>query len=275
MAKRQEIEDLKKLTVESIRDYHVCSLFYKYRYMDQLPEVIEYKRLISNRFHSTLGKVASYFFYRKQAGATAAYKTVVNKWEKLWFPKEMDAYDLAVQKHTIQYGNIATMSNSAVAALELFYNDFVQDEGIPVAIKESYITPMRFDIHLESEVDLILRYPNKRIKAIKWLDNMRHGNMNFMSMEFAAMKIAIDHHLGPDVNVTYHLYDLSSSTRSYVELPQPSQDDMRAFFYWAYQIADSETFVPRRGFTAYCKGCPFDEQCLEFSQWPIGTSAAS
>ena len=269
MARKNEIENLQVLTVDAIRDYHVCELFYKYRYKDQLIEPIDYHRLMVDKFHSTLSKVASYFFYKRQSGTNVSYRSLVNRWEKLWFPKEMDAYDMAVEQHSINHGNLASYSNVAIAAIEAFYNDFSEDPGMPMSIREPFLTPIRSDIHLEGEIDLVLRYPNKRVKVIKWSNNNRNANFNFMGMEFSALKFAINHRMGMDTNATYHLYDLGSANRGFIELPQPSEDDMRALLFWASQISSAERYVPRRGFTAYCRGCPFDKECKEFSQWPV------
>lgn len=266
---RKEIDNIHVVTVDAIRDYHVCELFYRYRYEDELIEPIDYHKLNADRFRSTLSKVVSYYFYKRQAGSNVSYRSLLNRWEKLWFPKEMDAYDMAVQQHSVAQGNLATYSNAAISALEAFYNDFHEDEGVPVSIKEEYLVPLREDIRLQGEIDLVLRYPNGRMRVIKWLGNRLHANHNFMSMEFSALRFAMNHRLGNQINASYHLYDLVAPNRGFVELPQPTGDDMKALLFWATQIAEAESYVPRRGFTAYCRGCPFDKECEEYSQWPI------
>jgi len=258
---------LKTLSVNAIKDYQVCELFYKYRYEDKEPEPLFGREILTLRFENTLKKVASFFFYKKQAGVVPSYNAILNRWEKLWFPKDMTAYDLAVEQHEVAHGNMASYSNVAAAALEEFHDTFAEDESQPILIDEKFLIPIGKDLRLEGSIDLALR-KGDNYKVIKWSAKPKRPGMNALVLDFAALRTAFDHRNDTAKKVSYHLYDLSSGISGFIDTEQPSITDKRALLYWANDIKNNDVFVPRRGFTAYCRGCPFDEQCAAFAGWP-------
>jgi hypothetical protein len=267
MAKAKE-EEVLTLTVPQIKDYMVCELFYNYRYQEKLYERVVGRELMAQRFESTLKKVVSFFFYKKQANITPSYNALLNRWEKLWFPKDMTAYDIAVEQHEIAHNNMLSFSNIAAVSLERFYNDFAKDEGVPMLIDESYLVPLGDKVRLRGSMDLVLRSKGN-YKVIKWSARTRKpGGMNSLMLEFAGQRIAYDHRNNESPRpVRFTLYNLHENP-GFQTVEQPNSDEMKALIYWAKEMRDNEHYVPRRGYTAYCKSCPFDLPCANFKDWP-------
>src|SRR3954469_24970284 len=108
---------------KSILDYQTCARLYDYRHNDQLYEITPKRELLADRFENTLKRVLSFFFYKRQGGITPSYSALLSRWERLWFPKDMSSYDLVIEQHESAYGNMASYSNEAAAALLQFYDD--------------------------------------------------------------------------------------------------------------------------------------------------------
>lgn len=259
------------LTVEAIKDFQVCELFYDFRYRKEENELHIGRELMAQRFENTLKKVASFFFYRKQAGVTPSYNALINRWEKLWFPKDMDAYDLAVEQHEVAHGNLASYSNAAAMALMQFHEDFSEDFSDPILIGESFLITMGPNLRLEGTIDLVLRKAGE-YRVIMWSGKTRRPSVGSLILDFAAQKMAFEYrNENMSRSASYGMYDLASSKPGYVPV-EPSKDDVSALQYWANSIVSKddheEVYVPRRGYTAYCKGCPFDRPCEKWNGWP-------
>lgn len=257
-------EKITTLTVEAVKDYQVCERFYDYRYNDKEPESILGRELIAQRFENTLKRVASFFFYKKQAEIVPSYNALLNRWEKLWFPKDMTAYDLAIEQQDINHGNLSSYSNAAAAALEQFHAIFSKDKSDPILIDEPFTLTLSKNTRLEGRIDLMLRDKN-RCKVIKWTGR-RKGN-NALILDFSAMRMAIDEREVRPKGLEFGLYDLSSVKGKYEEF-EVSQSDVDSLKYWINDIESKDIYVPRRGLTSYCRSCPFDKQCAEWNGWP-------
>jgi hypothetical protein len=251
-----------RLTVQAIKDYQVCSLFYSYRYEDKEYEPLNNRVLMADRFHETLTRVVAFFFYKKQSGVTPSYNAIINRWERLWFPKDMDAYDVAVEQHTVSHGNLTQYSTQAAKGLLKLYEDFEDKSIQPILIDEDYSVPIRSDIILDGTLDLVYRIDGE-YHVIKWVTTQKRPTMPSLVMEFAGTRAAYDHRKPAGQKVNYAIYDLGSDNPGRVDY---DMTDVPAGMieYWAEQAKLGE-FVPRRGYTAYCKGCPFDIPCKGFS----------
>jgi hypothetical protein len=229
---------------------------------------------MSQRYENTLRKVVAFFFYKRQAGVTPSYNALVHRWEKLWFPKEMTAYDLAVEQHEGFHGNYATFSNLAVSALMKFYEDFSKRIGDPVMLDEKFFVPLSKEIKLEGRFDLVLQFRDT-FYVIKWSSSARRLGMSNFIMDFAALKHAFEYrNRGRKYNVVYRLYDVGSQNPGFIEV-EPTDDEVNALVYWAHDINDTRAFVPRRGLTAYCKKCPHDTPCSKFVFPTVNTAHSS
>ena len=259
--------DTKLLTAEMIRDYAICPLYYRFKYEDERYEEMDITALMSERYINTFRKALSFFFYKKQNGTVPSYTALLNRWEKMWFPKDITAYDLAIQQNTAN-NSLSSYSVAATLTMKVFHDDFKNDQGIPVAIMEPFLAPIRHDIRLQGQSDLILKYPNGGYRVIQWMMEKKPNQKAYYPLDLAAQKVGFEHRLSPKLNVEYQVYDLHHETRSFADIDQPTYVEVNQLKYWAGQIADSDDRYPRRGFTRYCRGCPFDEECLGFKDWP-------
>jgi len=257
-------EKIITLTVDAIKDYQVCERFYDYKYNDKEFEYFTGREIMSDRFENTLKRVASFFFYKKQAEIVPSYNALLNRWEKLWFPKDMDAYDLAVEQMDPVHGNLSTYSNQAAAALEQFHNVFSKDKSDPILIDEPYTLTLSRKSRLEGRIDVMLKDKIKT-RVIKW--SGRKIKNNYSILDFTAMRMAIENREVRPKNLEFGVYDLATVKGKYeqFDITNSDEDSLR---YWVNEIETKEVYVPRRGLTPYCKGCAFDKQCSEWSGWP-------
>lgn len=259
------------LTVPAIRDLQVCERYYDYKYQQQEYAPVIGRELLAERFQNTLKRVVSSFFYRKQGGVIPSYNALVNRWERLWFPKNMDAYDLVIQQQESAHGNYASYSNIAVANLMQFYDDFAKDPAEVMLLDEKYVLPLDNNIRLEGSIDLVLRYKGA-FKVIRWSTKVKRPVLGSLNFDFAADKLAYDYRnkSKPGSLVRYYLYDLASSRPGFVEVEDPAVN-CEALLFWARHARDNKVFVPRRGYTTYCRGCPYDDICRTW-KFPSTTS---
>lgn len=257
---------MKELNIEAIKDYEVCALLYNYRHQEKLPETIPSRELFSLKFENTIKSVINFFFYKKQAGITPSYSSLLNRWEKLWFPKDTTAYDLIHEQHESFYGNTSSLTSKAASALLDFYNHHSEDDSIPMAIDQQFWVPVGNKSKIDGKFDLIL-YKNGEYFIYKWVFNFRKSHASLYQMDFAVLHEAFAHKF-PDKISKAHFgyYDILSSSKSFVEY-DTSIEDSKALRYWCSAIEQDDKYVPRRGLTSYCKKCPFDKPCSKWSNW--------
>ena len=267
MSKKPVIDNLLTLSVDSIKDFQTCARLYDYRHAQGLRESIGKRELMAIRFENTLKKVVSFFFYKKQGGTIPSYAALLNRWERLWFPKEMTAYDLAVEQHESAYGNLSSYSNDAAAALLKFYEDFTNDPSIPILIDEEFVLPLKREVRLSGSLDLVLR-KDGGYQVIKWSAKSRRPSMGSLVLDFAAQKAAFDYRNHERrISAEYGLYDLASAKPGFVPF-EVGQEDINALMFWANEAFEEEVYPSRRGLTHYCKSCPFDKMCSTWKEWP-------
>lgn len=256
------------LTVKSIKDYQTCALLYNYRHIENSYEPLGKRTLLDVRFENTLKKIASFFFYKRQAGITPSWSALLNRWERLWFPKDMTAWDIMTDAQDPMHGNVAGYSADATAALLKFHEFFSADNSDALLIDEPFLVQLSSSgMRLEGAFDLVLRSAKtKEYQVIKWLTRGQKTQASDLLMDFAALKYAFDHrNSGRDIKrVTYGSYDLTASAKSTIKVYDIEDTDVNALKYWAREAWEAEVFVPRRGLTSYCRSCPFDIPCSKF-----------
>jgi hypothetical protein len=122
---------------------------------------------------------------------------------------------------------------------------------------------------MEGKFDLVLRRRYEH-RVVQWWSRPRMPSIDQMLMDFAAVKHAYEWDRSSDwqeVNITYWIYNLASPTSALTKI-DVSADDVAAYLYWVRRIRDSEVYVPRRGLTVMCRGCPFDSACASWKKWP-------
>lgn len=260
-----------ELTAEAIRDYQVCSLYYDLRYNQQQSIPISHNKLFVQRFQNTMKRVISFYFFRRQAELPVSYNLLLSKWEKLWFPKGTDAFDLSIEPQDKEY-NLSHYATIAAKSLLRFVDNFKHDKGYPLLIDESFTIPVSKKVKLSGHFDIILQYPGDEYKVIKWIFDRTTPIISDHMFSFVIQKLAWEYRnveRNRKLIASYYLYDLSNSSIDFVPVI-PDQKDINAFMYWIKSIESNEIFIPRRGFTTYCRGCPFDEECKNFTFPAIG-----
>lgn len=253
------------LSADSIRDYQVCSFYFNQKYMLKTSDGGYAREQLAEKFESTLRKVVSFFFYKRQGGIVPSYNALLNRWEKLWFPKNITAYDISIERHESAHGNLASYSNTAAAALLQFYEDFIDYPGDPVMIDEKFLVPLNKELRLEGTFDLMLRKKHN-FQIIRWSTKTKRPASDSFNYDFAAQRIAYEYRNHNKWHPEYLLYDLGSTHPGGVPM-DPTKEDVNTLLYWAneaYHAVNKEKYVPRRGFTTYCRGCEFDKPCRSF-----------
>jgi PD-(D/E)XK nuclease superfamily protein len=258
------------LGTESVRDYQACELFYELRYLHQEREPVEGRSMLQRRYDDSLRKVAAFYFYRRQSGLAPSYNALLKRWEKIWFPKDMDAYDIAVEQHT-SISNFASYASSASMALLRFYETFsgATNFGDPISIDQQFLVSLDRDVRLQGTYDLVLtkRYEHR---VVMWWTRSRVPPIDQLALDFSALKYAYEWDRGRDwqgMSISYWLYNLASPSAALTRV-DINGDDVAQFIYWARRARDTDTFVPRRGLSTYCRGCPFDSLCIGWKKWP-------
>jgi hypothetical protein len=86
-------------------------------------------------------------------------------------------------------------------------------------------------------------------------------------VDFSAMYMGFKLRHPSRVNETNFGYiDLMSNSLDFIEY-EISSEDIDSLEYWCDTMCHKETFVPRRGLTAYCKKCPHDDACSKWIGW--------
>jgi CRISPR/Cas system-associated exonuclease Cas4 (RecB family) len=252
----------------SIRDFQTCARLYDFRHNENLYEPIEKRAELAARFESTLKKVVAFFFYKKQGGQVPSYSALLNRWERLWFPKDVTIYDLSTEQQDVVHGNLASYTAQAATALLNFYEAFAEDEGEPFLIDEEFTFTLE-TVRVSGQFDLILRYrKTNKLKVIKWWGGSKRPHMGSLMVEMSIMRQALESRLEDrKVNATFGYYDLTSTKPTY-HIVEVKKEDLKALSYWVREIRDEEVYPSRRGLTYYCKSCPFNEECLQWKGWP-------
>lgn len=257
---------MKELTIEAIKDYETCALLYDYRHQQKLPETISSRDLFSQKFENTIKSVMNFFFYKKQGGFTPSYSSLLNRWEKLWFPKGTTAYDLTHEQHESFYGNTASLTSKAAAALLDFYNTYSEDDSIPMAIDQQFCIPVGKGTKINGNFDVIL-FKDGEYYIYKWVFNFRHSHASLYQIDFSVLHEAFAHKFPEKISKAHFgYYDILSSNQKFVEY-DINIEDSKSLRYWCSTIEEDEKFVPRRGLTSYCKKCPFDKPCSQWKNW--------
>lgn len=250
------------LTVQDVIDYMVCGLYYDCKVNRKEPMTFDFSVIRNEKFENTMKQVMFHFLFKKQAGIQVEFKTLLKKWEKLWFPKDLTVYDIAVERHAINYDNIHVYSSLAVGALHAFIEHFSDPRLEVMILDEDFIVPLPNHIRLQGKFDIVLR-TGGAYRIIKLISKRNRPKPH--QFEFAALRSAFEHRNDRYLKATYHLYDLAANGNPFVPVLQPTTNDVDALVYWASEIRENPSYVPRRGFTSYCKGCSFDDICRRFT----------
>lgn len=255
------------LDAESIKDYQTCARLYDFRHNDKLYESINKREMAVDRFEETMKRVVTFFFYKKQGGNVPSYSALLNRWERLWFPKGTDAVDIATEQHSSLYKNNASYTTDASASLLGFYEKFAHDDGEPYLVDDNFVVPFTHDIKLQGSFDLVLRYrPQKTFVVFKWSARGKRPAISNLNVDFTILKHAFNYKTSGIENYrkVYGLYDLTSTKPGFTMI-NSTPEDLNALTFWTKSILEDKVFPSRRGLIPHCKVCPFDAECSKWS----------
>lgn len=257
------LTNMHSLTVDSIKDFQICERLYDYRHNDRLYEKLYSRDILNVNFESTIKNILYFFWFKKQGGITPSYSSLLNRWEKLWYPKGTTAYDITHDKHSPQYVNMASLTTKAADILLRFHEKYSDADIIPIGISEGYSAIIGKSIRIEDKYDLIFKKDNA-IYVVKFLFNHKSKNSFLYQIDFATMYLGFKlQHPGRLDNTKFGYINFMSNNFELIEYGV-SDEDLDSLKYWANLIVDKKVFIPRRGLTSYCKQCQFDDPC---SKW--------
>ena len=255
-----------KLNADQIKDFQICERLYDYRHIEKMSEPIPGRTLNTLKFENTLKNIVHFFFYKKQAGIVPSYASLLNRWEKLWFPKGTTAYDITHEQHESLYGNTASLTTKAAAALLSLVDNFSDTSIIPMGIDHEYTVPIVDGVYMEDKFDLIY-HKNNKTYVVKWAFNHKMKNEFMHTAEMAGMYKAFLNQYGNKILTTeFGYYDLISPKPEFIKY-DVGHEDIEALVYWCNSIKKEEVYPSRRGLTTYCKSCPFDTPCSKWVAW--------
>ena len=255
------------VTANDLKNYRTCELLYEYR---SNPESVEYIHPRFQRqmdYEATIKKIASFFFYKKQAFAEPSYQALLNRWQKLWFSAETTALDIATAQHEIMWDNESSYTNQAAMALLSFYEDFANKPETQVVLSNEPFTVPFGKVVLSGSFDLILRTKNPlgdKYTVYKWSGYQKRMTMESWAFDFAILNYAFRYRNDfKPLDVEFKLWNFGSIQPGPIHY-ELSDDDRNGLLHWSTRLSETDVFVPKRGLIAYCKQCPFDEPC---SKW--------
>jgi len=260
-----------KITVKQLKDFQVCARLYDYRYNEKLPEKIGSRDIYSQRFENTLKSVVNFYFYKKQSGAAPSYSSLLNRWEKLWYPKDTTAYDIAHEQHESVYGNNASLTSKAAAALLGVSENFSDTSIIPIAIEEDFFIPINESIAIHDKFDLIY-FKDGKIYVLKWVFNIKFKKEYLYTQDFAVLNMGYWSKYGLKIkNTDFGYYDLLNPKPNFTQF-ETKKEDIETIKAWCDSMSSDKLFLPKRGLISYCASCPFDSPC---SKWNINSKKES
>lgn len=257
---------MQSITIDGIKDFQICERLYDYRYLEKLSEKVYSRDIYTLKFESTIKNILYYFWFKKQAGITPSYASLLNRWEKLWFPKNMDHYDIITEQHESAYGNVSSLTTKAANILLKYYETYNDSSYIPISINDTYLAFLNKKIKIQDKFDLIY-IDNNTNYVVKFLFNYKSNHRYMYQIDFATTYLGFKEKHPARVKQTKFGYvDLLSNNVKFIEY-EITDEDIDSLDYWCDTIVNKEIYVPRRGLTSYCKKCPFDEPCSKWDGW--------
>ena len=249
-----------ELTIDAIKDFQICERLYDYRHNEKLSEKIYSRDIYTKKFESTIKSIIYFFWYKKQGGISPSYSSLLNRWEKLWFPKNVDHYDIVFEQHESVYGNMSSLTTKAAGILLNIYETYGDSSLIPLSISDDYVAIVNKNIKINEKFDLIYRHDNKNY-VVKFVFNYKSNFSYIYQIDFAIMYLGFKlKHPDKLRNTHFGYVDLLANKIQFVEY-EINIEDIESLEYWCDTILGKDLYVPRRGLTSYCKKCPFDDPC--------------
>lgn len=263
-----------KITPEQIRDYEACPRFFSYAHGEDGVIKLNKRQQLSSDFMETIKRVANYYFYKKQAFNDPTLKSLYNRWQKDWFG-DVKAVDIAKMQNSVQQRSKTAFSTRAIEVIRQLFEDFENVSGDQIFwLNEGYVVPLLDKkTVLEGNVDLVVRQKEKdRYHIFKWAnstESAQHWQYELAAADYA-FKYRYDN---KDMDTRHYLWNFygNKTGRQPVEL---EQKDFDLLSYNAEQLVSDELFVPRYGYSTYCKSCPYTNKCVKWKM-PVKEGAVN
>jgi len=253
------------ISVQSLKDFQLCERLFDYRHQQKLPEKVYSRDIHTEKFEATIKSIICFFFFKKQGGIVPSYSSLLNRWEKIWFPKNVNSYDIFTEQHETAYGNAASLTSRAAGILLTFHEEYANSPYIPVAISEDYNLPIG-KLNLQDTFDIIL-YHDKKYYVTKFIFNYKYSNRDLYRTDFCTLyKAYLNRHPKRIANTKFGFIDPLNQNVGFNEF-HIRDEDLQYYEYWCDKILNTEILVPKRGLIPYCKKCPFDEPCSNWNGW--------
>lgn len=254
-----------EITAQGIKDFSVCSLYYDFKHQQSLPYPIKRDAILENKFQETILKVLGFLFFKRQGGDEVSLKALANRWGKIWFPKDITAFDISVAKNPNTQYNLVKYSSLANDIFSFVLRDF--SDGVPILINESFVVPLTKSIKITGQFDLIYYMAkDKTFNIIKWVFGYDAKRVDY-TYDFAILKYAAQYRGLPLDKTKFFIYQLNAADNNHFIEANSSSSQMESLIYWAELAQETEEHVPRRGKTIYCKDCVYDKECLAWDKW--------
>jgi len=254
------------LTPESIRDYEACPRYFDFKYGENaVPLKLNKRQQLSDEFLRTIQKVANFYLYKKQSFNDPTLKSLYNRWQRDWY-EDATAADIATAQNSVQQRSKTSFGTRAMEVIKLIYKDFEGVSGDQIFwLNESYIVPiLSQEAVLEGSVDLVIRQKElNRFHIFKWTNSSEAALTH--QFDLAAAEYALRYRYDfKDMETRHYLWHFYGSKlgRQEVELERKDFDLMG---HYAHQAANDYLFVPRFGYSTYCKSCPYTSKCVRWS----------
>lgn len=262
------VTDLINVTIDSLRDFEACTLFYRYAHLDEIPLRESQVKKTQQAFRDTLISVVNFFFFKKLQWQEPSYKVLENKWEKKWV-KDLSVEDVvtATTSATNAYVTDAYYTTKATAALREFHRYFADRPNLEVVlIDEPFKVALTKEVALNGTLDLVLREkrPDGKFKyhIYTWSVNMANKSSDYWATHFTSLDYAFRYRnkFDPSLDVSYYLWDFTDPTPG-VRKFLIEVKDHALLKRWAKDLAQNDQYYPIRGLSSYCRKCPYDKQC--------------
>lgn len=260
-----------KISIDALRDFQACRLFYKYKHIDEITKPETNLRKTQVMFKDTLITIVNFFFFKKMKWEEPSYKALENRWEKLWL-KDVDTEDL-VYLQTSRTNSSPTdtyYTTKASTALLEFHKWFSNKRELEVVMfNEQFTVPLNKDIALEGTFDVVLRSGSPgsyKYHIYTWSVNMGNKSADYWSTHFTALDYAFRYrnNMDPNIEIAHYLWDFTDNKpgvkKFLIEIK-----DYAILKKWADDMSQNQEFYPIRGLSAYCKTCKFDKPCASWT----------
>lgn len=179
MMKKEKTKN-KEISINEVLDYGFCSMYYKYKYIDNLSD----NNININKEYNEAIKKTIYGFLSSLQDNDLSFNTIKHIWGRIWI-KQKDVINLIYQKPKTWRDSHNEKRKLGIYSLNNFYEFITKESNIPLIYNQPYNIKIG-DISLMGEFEII-REINKSTQIII----IKNSNRNFNNI-----------HLEKDLEVT-------------------------------------------------------------------------